>query len=33
MTNVDALITPMALTDEVMNTQFYAKVDHYKTLE
>ena len=32
MTNVDALITPMELTDEVMNTQFYGKVDGYNTL-
>ena len=31
--NVDKLITPMELTDEVLNTQFYDKVDDYKTLE
>jgi len=30
--NVDKLITPMELTDEVLNTQFYDKVDDYKTL-
>ena len=33
MDNVDKLITPMELTDEVLNTQFYDKVDDYKTLE
>jgi hypothetical protein len=33
MDNVDNLITPMELTDEVLNTQFYDKVDDYKTLE
>ena len=33
MDNVDKLITPMELTDEVLNTQFYYKVDDYKTLE
>ena len=32
MTNVDALVTPMGLADEVMNTQFYDKVDDYKPL-
>ena len=31
--NVDKLITPMELTDEVLNTQFYDKVDDYNTLE
>ena len=31
--NVDKRITPMKLTDEVLNTQFYDKVDDYKTLE
>ena len=31
--NVDKLITPMELTGEVLNTQFYDKVDDYKTLE
>ena len=30
--NVDKLITPMELTDEVLNTQFYYKVNDYKTL-
>ena len=29
----DKLITPMELTDEVLNTQFYDKVEGYKTLE
>ena len=33
MDNVDKLITPMELTDEVLNTQFYDKVNVYKTLE
>ena len=33
MDNVDKLITPMELTDEVLNTQFYDKVNDYKTLE
>ena len=32
MDNVDKLIIPMELTDEVLNTQFYDKVDDYKTL-
>ena len=27
------LITPMPLTEEIMNTQFYDKVDDYNTLE
>ena len=31
MDNVDKLITPMELTDEVLNTQFHDKVDDYKT--
>ena len=31
--SVDKLITPMELTDDVLNTQFYDKVDDYKTLE
>ena len=31
--NVDKLITPMELTDDVLNTQFYDKVHDYKTLE
>ena len=30
--NVDKLITPMELTDDVLNTQFYDTVDDYKTL-
>ena len=30
---VDPLIIPMELTDDIMNTQFYDKVDGYKTLE
>ena len=29
---VDKLITPMELTDEALNVQFYDKVDDYKTL-
>ena len=33
MDNVDKLITPMELTDEVVNTQFHYKVNDYKTLE
>ena len=33
MDNVDSLITPMELTDDIMNTQFYDKVDDCKTLE
>ena len=32
MDNVDSLITPMELTDDIMNTQFYDKVDDSKTL-
>ena len=32
MGNVDKLITPMELTDEALNTQFYDKVNDYKTL-
>ena len=31
--NVDKLNSPMEMTDEVLNTQFYDKVDDYKTLE
>ena len=31
--NVDKVTTPMELTDEVLNTQFYYKVNDYKTLE
>ena len=30
--NVDKLVTPMELTDEVLNTQFYYKVNDCKTL-
>ena len=30
--NVDKPITPMGLTDEVLNTQFHYKVNGYKTL-
>ena len=33
MNNVGKLITPMPLTEEVMRTQFYDKVDEYETLE
>ena len=33
MDNVDLLITPMEMTDEVLNTQSYDKVNDYKTLE
>ena len=33
MDSVDSLITPMELTDDIMNTQFYDKVDDYKALE
>ena len=29
----DKLITPMELTDEVLNTQFHDKVDDFKTLQ
>ena len=32
MDSVDKLITPMGLTDEVLNTQFYDKANDYKTL-
>ena len=32
MDNVGSLITPMELTDDIMNTQLYDKVDGYKTL-
>ena len=32
MDNADKLITPMALTGEVLNTQFYDKINDYKTL-
>ena len=33
MDNVDKPITPMELTDEVLNTQSYDKVNGYKTPE
>ena len=33
MDNVDKLITPMELTGEVLNTQFYYQVNDYNTLE
>ena len=33
MDNVGSLITPMEMTYDIMNTQFYDKVDDYKTLE
>ena len=33
MDTLDSLIAPMKLTDDIMNTQFYDKVDDYKTLE
>ena len=33
MDSVDKLITPMELPGEVLNTQFYDKVNDYKTLE
>ena len=32
MGSVDKLITPMELTDEVLNTQFHDTVNDYKTL-
>ena len=32
MDNVDKLITPMELSDEVLNAQFYHKVNDYKAL-
>ena len=33
MGSVDSLVTPMELTNDIMNTQSYDKVDDYKTLE
>ena len=33
MNSAGSLTTPMELTDDIMNTQFYDKVDDYKTLE
>ena len=32
MDNVDSLINPMELTDDIINTKLYDKVDDYKTL-
>ena len=32
MNNVDSLVTPMELTDDTMNTQFYDNLDDYNTL-
>ena len=32
MDSADSLITPMGLTDDIMSTQFYDKVDGYKAL-
>ena len=31
--SIDKLISPMTLTEEVLRTQFYDKVDEYNTLE
>ena len=33
MNSVDKLITPMELTDELLNTQIYDTIEEYKTLE
>ena len=33
MDSVGSLFPPMELTDNIMNTQFYDKVDDYKTLQ
>ena len=33
MDNVDLLITPIEMTDDIMNTQLHDKVDEHKTLE
>ena len=33
LNNIGNLIVPIPLTEEVMRTQFYDKVDEYKTLE
>ena len=33
ISNIDKLIIPITLTEEVMRTQFYDKVDNYDTLE
>ena len=30
MGTVGSLITPMEMTDDIMNTRFYGKVDDYK---
>ena len=32
MNSVDKLITPMELTYKLLNTQFYDKIEEYKTL-
>ena len=33
MNSVDKLIAQMNLTDELLNTQIYDKIEEYKTLE
>ena len=33
VSNIDKLIVPITLTEEIMRTQFYDKVDTYDTLE
>ena len=33
MISVGKLVTPMELTDELLSTQLYDKVEEYKTLE
>ena len=33
MNSVGKLIAPMNLTDELLNTQFYDKIEEYKALE
>ena len=33
MNNVDKMIAQMILTDELLNTQFYVKIEEYNTLE
>ena len=33
VSNIDKLIVPITLTEEIMRTQFYDKVDNYDTLE
>ena len=32
LNNIDKLITPILLTEELINTQFYDKVEEYRTL-